>query len=204
MTVPHSPDPDAIFLNVPYDKSYEPKFIALIASLVALGRKPRCVLEIPELGQGRLRRIVRHLQLCRASVHDLSSVGAPARFNMPFELGLAYCLNILSTSEEYDFVLLEKTPHRISRTLSDLDGHSPFIHEGTPAGVITCMIEAFAGRGAPSPNAIYSLWRRLMPVSRELKRKYRRTTVFSKPIFESLVVSASLIASAQKMIPPNS
>lgn len=122
---------------------------------------------------------------------------------MPFELGLAYCLKVLRATDQYDFVLLEKAPHRIGRTLSDLDGHSPFIHEGKPAGVITCMIEAFAGRGAPSPTAIYSLWRRLMPVSRELKRKYHRTTVFSKPIFETLVVSASILASAENMIPAN-
>jgi len=38
----------SVFLNVPFDQAYEPIFVALITSLVALGRNPRCVLEIPE------------------------------------------------------------------------------------------------------------------------------------------------------------
>src|SRR5258707_9226459 len=50
-----------VFLNVPFDKSYEPLFVALISALVALGRMPHCVLELPERGRGRLVRIIRLL-----------------------------------------------------------------------------------------------------------------------------------------------
>ena len=76
----------SVFLNVPFDGSYERIFVALISSLIALGRNPRCVLEIPETGQGRLVRILQLIRACPVSIHDLSRVGLPVRFNMPFEL----------------------------------------------------------------------------------------------------------------------
>ena len=68
--------------------------IALVAGLTAFGLTPRCVLKIPPR-EDRLRRLHDLLSTCQASVHDLSRVGtygsSPrcARFNMPFELGLA-------------------------------------------------------------------------------------------------------------------
>src|ERR1035441_2238158 len=79
-----------VFLNTPFDKPYERLFVALIGVLVALGRIPRCVLEIPEMGNGRQARILDLMQSCSFSIHDLSRVGLPVRFNMPFELELAF------------------------------------------------------------------------------------------------------------------
>src|SRR5437016_5813575 len=88
-------DPRDVFLNVPFDKAYERQFVALIAAIVAIGRTPRCVLELPELGRGRLNRLFQHLRQCGVSVHDLSRVGTPVRFNMPFELGMACAISEL-------------------------------------------------------------------------------------------------------------
>jgi len=48
----------SVFLNLPLDKSYERLFVAMISALVAIGRTPRCVLEVPEQGDGRLARIL--------------------------------------------------------------------------------------------------------------------------------------------------
>ena len=50
-------DPQSVFLNTPYDPRYQPLFVTLLAILVCLGQKPRCVLEIQEKGQGRLMRM---------------------------------------------------------------------------------------------------------------------------------------------------
>jgi hypothetical protein len=50
-------DPRSVFLNVPFDRSYEPFFVTLVSALISLGQKPRCVLEVRERGQGRLVRI---------------------------------------------------------------------------------------------------------------------------------------------------
>lgn len=81
-----------VFLNVPFDKEYSPLFIALIAGLTGLGRKPHCVLEVPSAGRNRLERIFSLMSSCGASIHDLSRVTPSGdlhlpRFNMPFELG---------------------------------------------------------------------------------------------------------------------
>lgn len=88
-------DPQGVFLNVPYDTGYQPLFVTLVTSLVCLGQKPRSVIEIREQGDGRLRRIFDLMRACRVSIHDLSRVGRPARFNMPFELGLACALRLI-------------------------------------------------------------------------------------------------------------
>src|SRR2546422_5167170 len=101
----------SVFLNVPFDEDYEPLFVALISTLVALGRIPRCVLELPETGQGRLTRILQLLRSCRVSIHDLSRVGLPVRFNMPFELGIAVAISRLSG--QHQFIMLEARHHRL-------------------------------------------------------------------------------------------
>ena len=71
----------SVFLNVPLDRGYEPQFIALKAAIIAIGGTPRCVLEIAERGAGRPSRLLSLITGCDVSIHDLSRVGMPARFN---------------------------------------------------------------------------------------------------------------------------
>jgi hypothetical protein len=197
------PDERAVFLNVPFDASYEPLFIALIASLVSIGRIPRTVLEISESGQGRLRRILSQMETCRVSLHDLSRVGQPPRFNMPFELGLAYALRSYHRpTRRYLFVLLESVPHRLGRTLSDLAGHDPLIHNGKPIGVIAAVLDSIGSpHDDPSPEDVYSIWRRLMRVSRALKARHHTDSVFSRTMFNRLVAAATQLAAEAELIP---
>src|SRR2546421_6737362 len=88
------PESTHVFINAPFDPSYESLFVTLVGALVFLGQEPHCVLEVPEKGEGRLARIFDLMHSCRLSIHDLSRVGTPARFNMPFELGLACALKL--------------------------------------------------------------------------------------------------------------
>jgi hypothetical protein len=87
-------EPDAVFLNIPYDPQFERLYVAYIVGLTILGFVPRATLGIPS-GARRLERIFDLIQRCRFSIHDLSRVQldhkAPStpRFNMPFELGIA-------------------------------------------------------------------------------------------------------------------
>ena len=82
------------FVNVPFDARYEPLFVAMLCALAAVNVTPRCVLEIPDDGRGRLKRLCDLVADCPLSFHDLSRVtvsrkaGVP-RFNMPFEIGIA-------------------------------------------------------------------------------------------------------------------
>lgn len=104
-----APDSKAVFINVPFDRSYESLFVTLVGTLVFLGQEPHCVLEVREKGEGRLTRIVDLMRMCRLSIHDLSRVGMPARFNMPFELGLACALK-LGDPANYGFLFSIHNP----------------------------------------------------------------------------------------------
>jgi len=66
------PDPRHVFVNAPFDASYEPLFVTLISTLVFLGQEPHCVLEVREQGKGRLPRILDLMRRCRMSMHDIS------------------------------------------------------------------------------------------------------------------------------------
>ena len=198
------PNEKAVFLNVPFDRTYEPLFLALVATLVSIGRVPRSVLEIPDRGQGRLRRIMGLIGACRVSLHDLSRVGGPARFNMPFELGLAYSLRLQSSGpRRHLVVLLEARQHRLNRTLSDLAGHDPGIHGGKARGVVGAVLDSLGTPAAgPYPSDVYGLWRRLMRVARELESRDHVSTVFSRGVFLRTVAAATRLASDAGFIPP--
>ncbi|MGD0089635.1 MAG: hypothetical protein ABSE73_06915 [Planctomycetota bacterium] len=185
-----------VFLNVPYDKEYESLFIALIAGLCGLGLKPRCVLEIPfsedEGGGPRLKRIFKLLSACSFSIHDLSRVELSPelpifpRFNMPFELGLAVALSMHCRGHRW--VVFEARGHRLTKSLSDLNGWDPFIHGGTPEGVLRVMEDAFR-----RPNRRFrfkhslTLFKSLAGFANEQKLLYRESSLFSGRMFEDLV-----------------
>jgi hypothetical protein len=201
MTTVAGPSSRSVFLNVPFDKSYEKNFVALVATVVSLGGQPRCVLELPEFGEGRLQRILRHLESCRYSIHDLSRVGPPARFNMPFELGLACAISVYRGN--HSFVLMDKLPYRLDRTLSDLKGRDPLIHNGRPEGVVTCILDILGGTAAdPKPDQIHDLWQRLWRYACDLKRDYRRDSLFHRSIFNGLITVGTDLASSAGLIPP--
>jgi hypothetical protein len=192
------PDRLSVFLNVPFDSDYEPLFVALIAAIVAIGRRPRCVLEIPEQGQGRLRRLIDLIWTCQVSIHDLSRVQLPARFNMPFELGLAVGLSCVGKRE---FVMLEEKRYRVQKTLSDLNGFDPGIHGATGQGVISCVLSHLGKpAGNPAPATVRKLYRRLWKSVAVLKRNHGRLSIFTRPIFADLVAVATEIAEAEGLI----
>src|SRR4051794_40371330 len=113
-------DPRSVFINAPFDQQYEPLFVTLVGSLVFLGQLPHCVLEVQETGQGRLARIFDLIGRCGMSFHDVSRVGTPARFNMPFELGLACAINL--STHKHDIVVMDSKPDGLDKTLSDYKG----------------------------------------------------------------------------------
>jgi hypothetical protein len=136
-----------VFLNIPYDQRFADLFLAYIAGLSAFGLHPHTALEVPG-GERRLDRIFELMRRCRYSVHDLSRVevargiGPSPRFNMPFELGLAVAWHRIKP-RNHTWYVFEAKPHRIEKTLSDLDGTDVYIHRGRPAGVFSELTNAF-------------------------------------------------------------
>ena len=188
-----------MFLNVPFDKTYESLFIALVSSLVAIGRVPRCVLELPELGQGRLARILRLIRSCGVSIHDLSRVGLPVRFNMPFELGIAVALARVQGGHK--FIVLEAERHRLVRTLSDVNGIDPGIHGGKSSGVVSCVF-SHLGRphGNPPVEEATSIFRKLQSAVPNLKKTHGRSSIYSRAIFRELFESAIRLATERNLV----
>lgn len=179
-----------MFLNVPYDPRYEPVFIALVAAMLALGRKPRCTLEIQDLGRGRPARIFEILEGTRVSFHDLSRAGVPARFNMPFELGLAVALR--RYWGRHDWFVLEAIPHRVQRTLSDLKLTEEHIHRNGPRIAVSCVLDALSSdRRNPDPGSVDRLRRKMAAVARKVKRSYGRRDIFYRAAYRRFL-SASL------------
>lgn len=183
-------DPKSVFLNVPFDKKYEQIFIGIVVGLVTLGLKPRSVIEIPEQGQGRMDRLFNLIRTCGASIHDLSRVGSPARFNMPFELGLAFSLKQMTG--QHFFALFETKKYRLDRTLSDLKMIDPKIHGGNGQRALQCVYESFKPYGHPAPTEQgQKIYRYLVRDIKGLRQ--RRETIFNPIAFEALITRALLL-----------
>jgi hypothetical protein len=192
-------DSKAVFINAPFDLRYEQLFVTLVGTLVFLGREPHCVLEVMERGDGRLARIYELVRACRVSVHDLSRISTPARFNMPFELGLA-CAIKLAHPNGYDVVVLDAKPYRIDRTLSDYKGRDPLIHGGTCEGMTAALLDAFE-TDVPDPEVEFRRAARdLRNVLAQRKRRLKSPSIFRPSLFKTLVANATKIAFERQFI----
>jgi hypothetical protein len=196
-----APDPRHVFINAPFDAPYEPLFVTLVGTLVFLGQQPHCVLEVPEKGDGRLKRILDLIRECRVSVHELSRVGTPVRFNMPFELGLACALK-LGRPEAYDVFVLDTVDYRLDRTLSDYKGRDPLIHRGTSTGMMACLLDTFQTDIANAPAEFRSAVRLLQRSANVMKSDLKATSLFRPSLFRRLVAAATEIAIEREFIKP--
>jgi len=104
---------------------------------------------------------------------------------MPFELGLAVALGFLRS---HRWVVVEARRYRLTASLSDLNGWDPFIHEGTPQGMLRALMHAFRrrGRGLPYEHLV-SLLAFLEQVADERTRDYGTDDVFNRSVFDDLV-----------------
>lgn len=201
--LPASVDTQSVFLNIPFDHEYSPLFLALMAGLAGLGRTPRCVLEVPSGGRSRLERIFSLIASCEASIHDLSRVGLSGklkvpRFNMPFELGITYALSQITS---HGFFVLEERAFRLQASLSDLNGHDPHIHDGTPTGVLRCVLDCFGTPAkAPPLSALETLTERLTQTALELQREHRTESPFHPYLFRQIEWAAAKLARRQRLI----
>ena len=156
-------NPNAVFLNIPYDEEFQKLYIAYIVGLSQLGFDPCITSGIPG-GDRRLDRVLALIQSCRYSIHDLSRVELSAvppatpRFNMPLELGITITWAKLHP-KRHTWFLWESTPRRLQKSMSDLDGTDPYIHSGTVEGILSELRNAFVRDGAPSVLKMMAAYR---------------------------------------------
>jgi hypothetical protein len=186
------PDPKGVFLNAPFDPSYEPLFITLVGTLVFLGQDPHCVLEVREKGDGRLARIIELMRTCRMSIHDLSRTGTPVRFNMPFELGLASAIKIANPNQ-YEIFVLDARAYRLDRILSDYKGRDPLIHGGTCDGLVACLLDTFETEIGGAAVEIRRAARELRRSAKAMKNQLMSSSLFRPLLFRQLLATATEI-----------
>lgn len=192
-----SPNPEDVFLNIPFDEGYGRLYLALIAGLTTIGLTPRSVLEIPPV-QNRLERLIELIQSCGSSIHDLSRVELSPkkprcpRFNMPFETGLAVAW-AHAAPVEHRWFLLEAVPFRVQKSLSDVNGFDPFIHKRTVEGLCSALTKAFY-RPEVTTDQLLKNYRQLRPIAEDLKQKGRFDDLFNGAAFKNLVLAGQKLA----------
>lgn len=186
-----------VFLNLPFEPKgrYRDLLIAYVAGLAGLGFRPRSVLEVPP-DQYRLDRLREIVAKCPSSIHDLSRVqlsqGCP-RFNMPFELGL-----VVARRRSQWFVF-EAQPFRLQRTLSDINGHDPLIHDGSPKVVLSKLRDIFGNRRRQtSQQELEALLNDVMRLAKLIERA--QGSLIGRQSFEDLVIGAQKIAKTRGLI----
>ena len=190
---------NAVFLNIPYDNKFRKLYLAYIVGLTHLGLEPRATLGIPG-GNSRLDRILDLIQSCRYSIHDLSRVEldrkAPQvpRFNMPFELGLAVTWSQLYPGRHTWFVY-EAENRRLQKSLSDLNGTDPNIHDGTVEGVMRELGNAFVRDGAmPSVPQMMKAYRIVSGKAGAIQQDAGSQSLFEARTFKDLCFAARVAA----------
>ncbi len=180
------PRTDSVFLNLPFEPDYEPVFVGFIVGLVTVGLIPRSVVELDENGDGRMLRLFRLMKECRISIHDLSYRGAEFRYNMPFELGVAYALS--RNNPDAIILVFEATKRDLLKTLTDLRHFDPKIHRMDGKKVLATIYDTFVSRDLPKPEdagfTIYNYIVKNLPLFRK-----DQATIFNKRSFSLLVHS---------------
>ncbi|MFZ0479923.1 MAG: hypothetical protein WAL71_12300 [Terriglobales bacterium] len=190
-------NPQRVFLNIPYDQRFEPLYLAYITALSAMGFLPQATLGIA--GNRRLDRIVLLIESCSYSIHDLSRVQldrhAPRtpRFNMPFELGLTVAW--ARANPDHKWFVFESVTRRLAKSMSDLDGTDPYIHDGTVRGVMREMGNAFVRPHQPTVPQMTKMYRDLRRDVPKILHNAGARSLFTARAFSDLCLAAAALRS---------
>ncbi|MGA7414967.1 MAG: hypothetical protein WBW33_31145 [Bryobacteraceae bacterium] len=110
---------------------------------------------------------------------------------MPFELGLVLGWLQTNRKSSHTWFLFESVKRRISKSLSDLDGTDPYIHDEKPKGVLRELGNALV-RNADQPTMaqMYLVYRRIKIASPLIMKNAGAKSLFEARVFRQLVVLA--------------
>lgn len=186
----------SVFLNVPYDERFRRQYVAYVVGVTFLGFEPVATLAITG-GTRRLEKIIQQIQSCAYSVHDLSRVEldrnppCTPRFNMPFELGLAVAVSGIASA--HIWFVFESTPYRLQKSLSDLNGTDPHVHDGTVRGIMRELNNAFIRtHNRPTVPDMIRAYRIVSRRLTEIVRESGAKSLFEASAFQGLSYAARL------------
>lgn len=108
---------------------------------------------------------------------------------MPFELGLAVALHLRGVRHKW--FVFEARPHRLLKSLSDLNSIDALVHGRSAIGVFRELTDAFGTQGPNvQPSMMQAIYRPLQDVADQLKSQFNTDSVFRRAIFTRLVIAA--------------
>jgi hypothetical protein len=110
---------------------------------------------------------------------------------MPFELGLV--LGWLQTSKRsnHTWFVLESVNRRLSKSLSDLDGTDPYIHDGKPIGMFRELGNALVrSANQPTVSQMDAVFRNIKTASPLIMKNAGAKSMFEARVFRQLAVLA--------------
>ena len=130
-----------VFINCPIDVNYTCLFRPLVFTLMYLGLNPVSASQDTDSAVNRLQKIVSMMKNSSISIHDLSRIkstesGEYYRMNMPFELGIDYCLKRLVGGYNGKVLVLEDEQYSFQKGLSDYAGFDILSHGGQPVEIV--------------------------------------------------------------------
>ena len=135
----------SVFLNCPFDPSYDSLLHALVFTVHDCGYVARCALEIDDSSVARMTKILQLIEECQYGIHDLSRtepdpVHSLPRFNMPLELGLFLAAKRFGSRRQREkrCLIFDREKYRYQKFCSDIAGQDVRAHG---AQVRSAMIE---------------------------------------------------------------
>lgn len=113
---------------------------------------------------------------------------------MPFELGLVVA-HAKMESRSHKWFVFEARRHRLSKSLSDLDGTDPHIHNGKPGDLLAALTNVFGrSRNQPTARELGLIFADLKRTSAIIKESLGTDSLFGARAFHDLVIAARAIA----------
>ncbi len=155
----------SVFINVPFDRAYEPLLQAIIFAVSDCGFVARSALEIDDGSQIRIQKICEIMSQCDFGIHDISRTevgrtGLP-RFNMPLELGLFLGAKRFGKGRQRrkNCLILDRHRYRFHKFCSDIAGQDIRAHGNRPARVIArvrdWLASSMSSRGIMVPGPVF-------------------------------------------------
>ncbi len=115
---------------------------------------------------------------------------------MPFELGLTVALH-KTELPNHAWVVCESVPHRIKKSLSDLDGIDAYVHGGTIKGVFRELGSVFVrANRQPTVYQMNQIYRAVRSEFNDILRNAGAKDPFNARVFKDLCVAAGAAAAA--------
>jgi hypothetical protein len=190
-----APYSSSVFINCPFDASFQPLFDALVFAIIDCGFTPRCALEVDDGSEVRIDKIFNIIAASRYGIHDISRTeidtasGLP-RFNMPLELGFFLSAKRFGegTQKKKSCLVLDKDRFRYQQFLSDIAGQDIRSHQDSPRALVRIVRDWLATksqrRSLPSGGVIWDRYSQfqsdLPPVCEQLKLRMDELTYLDR------------------------